>query len=176
MFHNPLQVRQYGVWEGRTVWQHISPMQWSVWNGFISAEIPLYFFTDFASAPRHFHLYDRFGGRCNAPADGHDLLYRKDAQIRVDLDKWPKDVEFPKEAEKWLRNIPKSGWYTNIPKELADYIFRQLMIEDGEEPDIYDPMYFAVKVAGGSSFHRFKVADPLPCERLYVIQREVGLC
>lgn len=169
MFYARLSVEQFGVWEDRTVWRHIAPMPWSVWNSFIKAENPVGFYTDFASAPRHFRMYENYGGRCNAPADGHDLLYRKDAKIFVDLDKWPDNVEFPDEAEEWFRRLPDTGWYQNFPKELADYIFRQLMIEDDEPKNIYKPMYLAVKVAGESSFHRFKVADPLPCERIYKI-------
>jgi len=171
MFHNYLNVRQYGVWEGRTVWKHLSPMAWSVWNGFIGAENPLDFYTDFGSVPRHFHMYDAFGGRCNAPADGHDLLYRKGAQIFVDINQWP-NIEFPEEAEQWLKSVSESGsgWYADFPQALSDYIFRQLMIEDGEPINIYAPMYLAVRAKGASSFHKFNVMDKLPCERIYYVQ------
>lgn len=170
MFHARLNAEQYGVWEGRTVWQFKSPLPWSVWNRFITASCPVGFYSDFASVPRHFHMYDAFGGRCNSPAGGHDLIYRKDAKIYVDLDRWPDNIEFPDEAEEWIKSLSDTGWYSDFPKELADYIFRQLMIEDEEPPEVFGPMYLAVKIAGESSFHRFKVADPLPCERIYKIQ------
>lgn len=171
MFHAYFIGKPIGEWEGRTVWQQLAPLPWSVWNGFIKGENPLYFQTDFASAPRHFGMYEKFGGKCNQEADGHDFLYRKDAKIYVDINKWP-EVFFPLEAEKWLREIPKSSWYTNIPKELADYIFRQLMIEEDEPETIYEKMYLAVVLAGRSSYHKFKVADPLPCERFYKIVKD----
>jgi len=171
MFHSKLNVEQYGVWEGRTVWQFKSPMHWSAWQRFIHGFCPLSFYSDFASVPRHFHMYDLFGGICNAPAGSHDLVYRKDAQIFVDLDKLPDNIDdFPDEAIEWIKVLPDSGWYQNFPKELADYIFRQLMIEDGEPLGVYAPMYKAVSVAGNSSFHKFNVIDKLPCERIYQIE------
>lgn len=171
MFHKKLNVVQYGTWERRTVWQFKEAMPWSVWNRFIYSSCPLNFYSDFASVPRHFHMYDLFGGICNAPASSHDLVYRKDAMIFVDLDILPDNIdEFPSEAVKWIQQLQDSGWYQNFPKELADYIFRQLMIEDGESVGVYEPMYLAVKAAGGSSFHKFNVVDKLPCERIYQIE------
>lgn len=168
MFYSRLNVEEYGVWEGRTVWKFKARQSWSVWNNFISGLNPVNFYTDLASVPRHFHMYDAFGGRCNSPAAAHDLLYRKGAVIYVDLDKWP-DIEFPDKAEEWIKLLPDTGWHQNFPKELSDYIFRQLMIEDEEPSIVYEPMYLAVKNAGQSSFHKFFVADILPCERIYKI-------
>lgn len=169
MFHDYLEVQQYGIWGERTVWRHLSAMSWSVWEDFIHGIIPMDFYTDFASVPRHFHMYDRFGGKCNAEADVHDFLYRKNATIHIDIDKWP-NIEFPDKAEEWLKTILKTGWHSNFPKELSDYIFRQLMIEDDESISIYDPMYLAVSLAGYSSFHRFEVNEKLPCDKLYKIK------
>jgi len=168
-FHSYLDVRQYGIWEDRTVWEFLAPLKWSVFDGFISGEISVKFYSDFASAPRHFGMYENFGGKCNGPAGVHDLLYRTDAQIYIDLSKFPAERNFPGSAELWLSTRTASGWYNDFPKSLSDFVFKQLMIEDGESDSIYDRMYTAVKYGGSSSFHQFKVADKLPCSRIYTI-------
>jgi len=165
MFHAYLEARQVGTLDGRTVWQLTSALPWSICNGFISGEAPVNFWTDYASVPRHFGMYLMFGGRCNRPAAGHDYTYRKGAVITVDLDKWPSGVDLSDESKTWLRRLPGTGRYKDPPRELADFIFLQLMIEDGEPVVVYKPMYDAVRVGGQYSYHKYCVTDPLPCER-----------
>ena len=46
-----------------------------------------------------------------------------------------------------------------LEKEDADWMFREAMIGQGCSWFTYQPMYLAVRAAGGSSFHRMKVMD-----------------
>lgn len=171
MFHDHFVGSPIGIGEGdRTVWKQRERMRWSVWDGFIYGENPEQFETDFASAPRHFGMYDRFGGKCNREADVHDYAYRKDAVIFVDFEKWP-DIAFPDEVENWFKSLNEtSGLYADFPKELADLIFKQLMIEEKETDFLATFMYKAVDVFGSSSFHVYNVMDHLPLTKAFEIK------
>lgn len=46
-----------------------------------------------------------------------------------------------------------------VEKEPADWYFREAMIGQGNSWFVYHPMYLAVRIAGGSSWHRMKVMD-----------------
>jgi hypothetical protein len=168
-FYNKFQGEEEGSWDGRTVWSHTAALRFSVWGGLIKGEAPIAFWTDFASVPRHCHMYDIFGGRCNREADIHDLTYRKGAEVQYYPELLPAFVEkYGKDnlVCEWLKE-KESGMVGDIPKSVADLIFKQLMIEQGRPYELYKPMYLAVKFAGASSFHKFKVMDRLPLDEEY---------
>jgi hypothetical protein len=170
MFKSNLTVTQVGVWEKRTVWQLKEGLYANILSGVISFGVPIYFFTDFASVPRHFGLYELYGGRGNKEAAAHDYLYRKGSSVSV----YAKSVLNcdSEDLKKWISEILKgsiSATIANPPKPIADLIFRQLMIEEGESCELYDPMYEAVKVGGASSYHQYDVADRLPCDKWDVV-------
>jgi hypothetical protein len=169
MIHSDLDVRQRGLWEKRTVYQVLAPFRFSVW-GLIHGEVPESFYTDFASVPRHFGMYEVFGGRCNKEAVPHDYLYRKGSVLLIDWHEFDKFIavdvsEIALEVSQWLERLYGQA-LINIPKFVADLVFKQLMVEEGEDEDILNLMYNAVHLAGGSSFNIFNVADPLPMDKI----------
>lgn len=167
MFHTNLDTRQVGMWETRTVHQLLYPLLFSAW-GLIRGIVPAWFYTDFASVPRHFGLYEMFGGRCNKESVPHDYIYRIGSILLIDWHEFDLHVaanvsEIPLEVAQWLQSLYGQS-LTPIPKFVGDHIFRKLMIEEGESQLLYDPMYEAVHKAGDSSFNKFQVMDPLPMD------------
>ncbi len=165
MFANFLNVMEIGIWEKRTVWQLNQGLPFKVMDGLFSGMVPDQFITDLASVPRHFGLYEKFGGRCNRPASSHDYLYRKGAIIEFKKEIVPA-YNYPSEVWQWM-NEHQSGQYQDFPKIIADWIFKMLILEDGEDYSTAEEMYLAVRVCGESSFNRFEVNDSLPLDRNY---------
>lgn len=161
MFGARFSGEEIGRWEGRTVWNMIKPLPFWVWNGLITGEVPAPFMTDLASVPRHAHMYDLFGGKCNREGAGHDYGYRKDSIIIIKTGKITKKV--PNEVVEWAEEV-RTGTFQGAPRHIWDHIFKQLMIEDGAPPELYEPMFLAVRAGGGNSYHKFTVQDNLPCD------------
>lgn len=171
MFYSNLDVRQIGIWENRTVWKYLGPLFFSVWNGIIKSRVPTDSYTDFASVPRHFHMYDYFGGKCNKEAGAHDFLYRKGSIIQINKEIFkalPSEELIPKDVHDWIKSEP-NGLCDDIPRFVSDHIFKQLMIEEGRPEILFDPMFNAVRFAGEGSFHKFAVMDVLPCDSFDVV-------
>ncbi len=163
MFYNRFLGEEIGRWQGRTVWLTARELPWSVWGGLIKGVVPIMFYTDFASVPRHFHMYDLFGGKCNREAASHDYVYREDSVVLVSKPKLSKDV--PEDVAEWVNKVG-SGTYQGPPRFIGDNIFKRLMIESGEPAELYEPMFLAVRVGGEGSYHKFKVQDKLPCDTI----------
>lgn len=162
-----------GIWQGRDVYQLLVPLRFSVW-GFLYGEAPQSMWTDHSSVPRQSLMpiiYAKWGGRCTKESVPHDYGYRRGASLWVIWDRYDTRVqtneqEIPEDVLTWLMEHYGQEIITDIPRFVWDVIFRQLMIEEGEPLDLYDPMYLAVKLGGGSSYHVFEVMDPLPCDRI----------
>ena len=167
MFLSNLDTRQVGIWQKRTVHQVLSPLIFSAW-GCIGGIVPAKFYTDFASVPRHFGLYETFGGRCNKEAVPHDYMYRKGSELLIDREAYKLYRDFPECIQEWV----ESGNLT-VPKDVADSVFLRLMEEEGEDPILHHCMYEAVHMWGNGSFNRFEVMDPLPCDKWDVV---IGGC
>lgn len=174
MFHSDLTVTQVGIWESRTVWQVKEVLLSSVLNGLISCAVPCLMFTDFASVPRHYGLYEIFGGRCNKEALPHDYGYKKGSVFTISIK--PGFHCAPSDLTDWaaqMLNGKDAAQVIDPPKHIVDLYFRQLMIEEGEPAELYNPMYEAVSLCGNSSYHVFDVMDKLPCDKWDVIIKEV---
>jgi len=109
--------------------------------------VPEGFETDFASVPRLPIIYGIWGDRAHREAVLHDYLYRVGSVI----------IETNGLSNKTIENIPK---------EDADWIFREAMIGQGRSWVIYHPMYLAVRLRGGSSFHRMCVMDSFALDEI----------
>ena len=117
-------------------------------------EIPAGFPWDGASVPRWPLVYDAFGDRIHGPEIPHDYGYRKnsvllivDPRVNDMLGLMPEEYIIRKEA---------------MSKEDVDWYFRITMREHTcpEYPErIYQPMYLAVRLAGGPAFHKMNVED-----------------
>ncbi len=144
-FQNQLKAEEIGESSGRTVWKLLADLVFILGNRkFI---IPAGFETDFASVPRVPIAYMLWGDRAHREAVLHDYCYRKDAVIY--------------DAAREMKII----LFREIPKEDADWMFRAAMISRGQPYYIYQPMYMAVRLCGGSSFHRMNIADHFPLDK-----------
>ena len=169
MFHSFLDARQVGVWERRTVWQLIHPLLATAYNGFLRMEAPCNFYTDFASVPRHFGLYEKFGGIGNKEAVIHDLGYRKGSSLVINFSK--KNDSISDVINEWAEEYESCAVMGNKiqiyepPREIWDNIFKQLLIEEGQPSIIHDVMFQGVRLGGGSSYHCRELMDCIPCEK-----------
>ncbi len=135
-----LDATEDGEWNGRTIHRLNRSHLW-VYDD-IRIEMPEGFENDQSSVPRLPVVYWIWGDRAHMEGSLHDFCYRKDA---------------------FLYRI--RGQVTSreaISRDQADRLFRIAMIGRGRSWGIYQPMYLAVRMAGGSSFHRFNVMDRLP--------------
>lgn len=133
-FSGLLNSTEIGMKDGRTVHRLNGCLVWA--HGEKRVEIPEGFETDLASVPRLPFIYWIWGDRAHREAVLHDYLYRIDAVLWIGTSIC-KDVE----------------------KKEADWLFREAMKGQGRSWGIYQPMYIAVRAAGGSSFHRMKIMD-----------------
>ena len=141
-FNGCLDAKEIGESCGRSVWRLNTSLIWT--NGDKVVEVPPGFETDLASVPRLPFIYLMWGDRAHREAVLHDYLYRVGSQIR-------------------LSSILMIG----IPKEEADWMFREAMIGQGVSWYIYHPMYLAVRCAGSSSFNKRKTTDKIPLDVCY---------
>ncbi len=141
-FQGPLKAEEIGTSCGRTVWRLLEDLVFVL--GPRKYVIPKGFETDLASVPRVPIVYLIWGDRAHREAVLHDYLYRKDSVILNEC------------------NLIVSR---EIPKEDADWLFRTAMISRGQPYYIYQPMYLAVRIAGGSYFHQMNVADHFPLDK-----------
>lgn len=133
-----------GYTSGRAVHRLSKTLVWV--HELMQVETPAGFETDFASVPRLPIIYTIWGDRAHREAVLHDYLYRKGALI---LDNRTGRVLSPQ-----------------VPRDHADYLFREAMIGQGRSWGIYQPMYWAVRMGGGSSYHRMHVADHFPLDEV----------
>jgi len=141
-FNTCLDAKEIGESHGRIVHKLNTPLVWE--NNGKRVEIPAGFETDLASVPRVPIAYLLWGDRAHREAVLHDYLYRVGASILVG-----------------------SKERIDIPKEEADWLFREAMIGQGVGWFIYHPMYAAVRCAGRSSFHQRNVMDKFPLDKEY---------
>jgi hypothetical protein len=137
----------------------IEPLIWVHEN--LRGEIPIGFESDGASVPRLPIIYAAWGDKAHREAFFHDFGYRKDSRIYI--------VD-PEKNEKFTGPIPKEFIIASRPitKEENDWWFR-LTIKDHKNPEyswfVYHPMYLAVRICGGSSFHRMNVGDSFELDK-----------
>lgn len=141
-FHGLLDAKEVGEKNGRAVWKLNTPLVF-VLNKCRVITVPAGFETDLASVPRLPFIYTMWGDRAHREAVLHDYCYRIGAVIHY-----------------------ADGRMLPIPKEDGDWYFRMAMISESIEFKkkrqpyyIYQPMYLAVRCAGGSSFHKKNVMD-----------------
>ena len=128
-FLTPLDVRLVCENETRCIWELLAPLEYEGYGYFVS--VPVGFQTDFASIPRDYILWRRFGGRFNMEAVVHDYVYRKDSVPLLTKD----------EADRLLwQTLMESGTYSRIFCNL-----------------VYD----GVHLGGDSSYHKLNVGDKL---------------
>ena len=138
-FLNLLDSTELGCCNGRAILRLDAPLGFLVHQGLL-IEVPRGFETDLASVPRVPIAFWIWGDRAHREAVVHDFCYRSDA---------------------WVHEISGGVWTRRlgIPKEDGDWYFREAMISQGQPYYIYQPMFWGVRLGGGSSFHRMKVMD-----------------
>jgi hypothetical protein len=161
-FLNTVHTEDLGYYQGRLVRGLLEPLIWIHDN--LRREIPVGFESDGASVPRLPLIYDAWGDKAHREAFGHDYDYRKDSFLFVVAStEINEEVQGPIPNLFILRRIP-------IVKEDADWHFRITMRDhthvdaDGNVANTYSyltyqPMYWAVRTCGDSSFHRMSVMD-----------------
>lgn len=159
-FLNNVHSEDLGYYEGRLVRKLWKPLIWIHEDK--RMEIPIDFESDGASVPRLPLIYDAWGDRVHREAFLHDYGYRIDSVLLI-IDPRVNDVCGLMPEQYILRK-------ESIPKEDDDWYFR-ITIKDHKSIDkkgkeystysyfTYQPMYIAVRICGGSSFHRMKVMD-----------------
>jgi len=170
-FLNQVVAKDLGYCGGRLIREMHAPLIWA--NGFLRRETPIGFQTDLASVPRLPIIYAAWGDRVHREPIGHDQDYRTDSEILViaseEINLRFKDCMIPEEyIVDRISPIPRKDgdWYFRIT--IKD---RQHTNKDGELINtysyfVYQPMYWAVRVGGGSSYHS-KSMDykyPIDCE------------
>ena len=156
-FHNQIKSKDVGYNKGRLVRELTESLIW--FHEEKRIEMPVGMQSDGASVPRIPLLYVYWGDRVHREAFNHDYTYRKDAVLLI--------VD-PKDNLKYKELIPERLIKGRFPilKVDADWYFR-LTIKGHENPEyswfVYHPMWLAVRLAGGSSFHRMNVADNFDC-------------
>jgi hypothetical protein len=140
-FTDLLSATEIGEAEGRAVWKLEKPLDF-ILDEKRMIHIPPGFETDLASVPRLPIIYGIWGDRAHRASVMHDYLYRIGSVV-----------------------VGPGSKLTGASKEDADWYFRLAMISTGEPYYIYQPMYLAVRIGGGSSFHRMKVADHFPVDK-----------
>ena len=104
----------------------------------ITITAPKGFVTDFASVPRVPIVYELFGDRAHHESVIHDFLYQTHG-IRID-----------------------------VPRDMADKVFREAMIVRGKSKFVYTGMYWGVRLGGASSYK----SGPARYQQLNVNQQE----
>jgi len=138
---------------------------WLIWtDGVYREEMPPGFQSDGASVPRLPLIYDAWGDKAHREAFGHDFGYRKDSILLI-VKSEEINLDYP--------NSPIPECYILAKKSIekidADWFFRQTMkdhqtMKNGELVNTYgwgtyQPMYWAVRTMGSSSYHRMNVMD-----------------
>jgi len=154
-FLNNIHSEDIGYYQGRLVRRLLEPLIWVHEDK--RKEIPIGFASDGASVPRVPLVYDAWGDRAHREAFGHDYDYRKNSILLI--------VD-PRVNEFCTGFIPERYIIRreSIPKEDADWYFRITMRDRPQPYQIYQPMYLAVRMCGGPSFHRMNVMDSFPVE------------
>ena len=161
-FLNNVHSEDLGYYKGRLVRGLSEPLIWVHDN--LRKELPAGFESDGASVPRLPLIYAAWGERAHREAFAHDHDYRQDACLIV--------VASAEINEKTFGIMPEMFILNRLPivKEDADWHFRITMRDhthvdcDGNTVNtysalVYQPMYWAVRTLGDSSFHRMKVMD-----------------
>lgn len=119
-------------------------------------EIPAGFPWDGASVPRWPLVYDAFGDRIHGPEVPHDYGYRNKSVLLIIVSA-EINLAYPGPIpEEYI--IRREA----MPKEDVDWYFRITMRDHTNpvyEERIYQSMYLAVRLAGGSAFHKMNVED-----------------
>jgi hypothetical protein len=167
-FLNQVHSEDCGYFEGRLVRKIIEePLIWV--HDCRRGEMPIDFESDGASVPRLPLIYDAWGDKAHREAFWHDFGYRQDSFVLTICDPVINANTLGYIDPKYIiRKDP-------IAKEDADWWFR-ITLRDRMSVDpntqelvhtytwgTYQPMYWAVRACGDSSFHRMKVADHFQC-------------
>ncbi len=139
-FLNLLSATEIGSSDGRSVWRLNEPLVFMLSKD-RKIIIPALFESDLASVPRLPIIYGIWGDRAHREAILHDYCYRIDAKI------------FNGDSVKYVASRGDADWY-----------FRMAMISRGRSWFIYQPMFWAVVLAGSGSYHRMKVMDKFPLD------------
>jgi len=134
-FLNELSATEIGEYDGRAVLKLNPHLDFRLDRDRIIRS-PSGFETDLGSVPRLPVVWWLWGDRAHRECVLHDYCYRKDAVVL------------------WA-----DGKMTPITRADADWYFRLAMISRGQPYWIYQPMYLAVRIFGGSSFRKMKVTD-----------------
>lgn len=140
-FTDLLSATEIGEAGGRAVWRLDKPLCFFL-HGSRTITVPAGFETDLASVPRLPIIYGIWGDRAHREAVLHDYCYRRYSIVRGPGEK-----------------------FSEIAREDADWYFRLAMISRGQPCYIYQPMYWAVRLAGGSSYHQLQVNDHFPVQK-----------
>lgn len=145
-FLNYLDATEIGEYNGRAVWRLNASLDFRL-DKYRLMHVPAGFETDLASVPRLPLIYMIWGDRAHREAVLHDYMYRIDAIVMFGSKLSP------------------------ISKEDADWYFRRAMISEsldvgkiGQPYYVYQPMYLAVRMFAGGSFHRMRVMDHFPLD------------
>jgi hypothetical protein len=153
-FHNQVHSEDIGYFEGRLVRRIIDePLIWFHEDKRI--EHPVGFESDGASVPRIPFIYDIWGDKIHREAFPHDFGYRKDSFVMIVDPEINRMITGPIPERYILDKRP-------ISKEDDDWWLRQTILEHVSPTyswGTYQPIYWAVRCCGGSSFHRMNVAD-----------------
>jgi hypothetical protein len=134
MPYTELVSKKVGYQDGKTIWELHEMLSWC--NGIYSVVVPVGFQCDFASVPRLPVAYLLVGGMGEIAGTIHDYLYREGSQL-VD------------------------GRVTREPsRSEADYIFYNILGEEGVSWWKRKAMYHAVRVGAGRNWHKRKVMEP----------------
>ncbi len=150
-FLNNIFSEDLGYFKGRLVRKLTVPLIWI--DGDKRIEMPVEMESDGASVPRFPLIYDAWGDRVPREAFMHDYAYRIDGTIILVVSKEVNEtcLDLIREADILRRET--------IPKLDADWYFRITMRDHPYPYAVYQPMYWAVRALGDSSYHRMKVLD-----------------
>lgn len=141
MPYTELVSKKVGYQDGKTIWELHEMLSWC--NGIYTVVVPVGFQCDFASVPRLPVAYLLVGGMGEIAGTVHDYLYREGAQL-VD------------------------GRVTREPsRSEADYIFYNILGEEGVSWWKRKAMYHAVRYCAGQHWQKRKVMEP------FIQQQEV---
>lgn len=160
MFLSSLHTFDVGYYHGRLVREHERPLIWV--NGPKAVFIPTGFQADGGSVPRLPVIYAMWGARAHRECHLHDYGYRRGARVyRLHPDTTLCQLAECHTLEEFVQYVDgfefsdKSDW---------DYYFRAAMKGNGWPRRIYQPMYWAVRSCGGSSYQCYDIMSRIPLD------------
>jgi hypothetical protein len=155
---------ELGLYEGRTVHKLTRNLVWL--HGRKVGVLPYDMESDLASVPRMPIIFLLWGDRAHRESYFHDGCYRSDFCIYVFRTEEEAEAfaVAAHEARTFIPDAPNAELHP-VPKEDADWYFREAMIGQGQPYYIYQPMYLGVRCGGASSYHRMHLMDNFQIEQ-----------